>query len=241
MELTFLGTGSAFGPHAYNCSALVDQALLLDAGAPLHVHLPRVGVGIERIRGVLLSHFHLDHTIGLAFLVTGRAYLHPEGGAPLAIAGPPGVADHIRHLVEHGWGSEPLGQIDRGVPPSFQEVTDGGRFEIAGYRGIAHAVRHGRGPAFGYVVESGGVRLGYSGDATVGEGLHRLIQGSDHFVIEMTSDAAIPEHISRPEVEALMRQYPQVRFFITHRSSLGRVPGATMAEDFLTVKLPLPS
>ncbi len=236
MELTFLGTGSAFGPHAYNSAMLIDRQLVVDAGAPLHVHLPRAGSGIEQIKAVLLSHFHLDHTIGLAFLLAGRAYVHP-GAPPLQIAGPKGTQAYVRRMLEFAWGAEILTTVEAEVRPTFLEVEDGLAFPLAGYRCLAHAVEHSKGPAYGFVLERNGTRLGYSGDATVCDGLERLIRASDHFVVEMTSSFPMPGHISRPELEDLIRRYPQVRFIITHRSDLSSVAGATSASDFLTLQL----
>ncbi len=236
MDVTFLGTGAAFSPHAYNVAMLVDRQLLLDAGAPLHVHLPRVGSGVEQVRGALISHFHLDHTVGLAFLLASRALDHP--GAPgVAIAGPPGIGDYVREMLHFAWGKNVLTLVEQQVKPSFHEVADGVAFEVCGYRCVAHLVEHVGQPAFGFIVERNGCRLGYSGDASLCDGLERLIGASDHFVVEMTSESPTPWHLSRPEVEDLLRRYPGVKFIITHRSDLSIVPGATNASDFLTVRL----
>jgi len=236
VELTFLGTGSAFTSLAYNAAMLVDRELVVDAGAPLLVHLARAGSGIERVRGVVLTHFHLDHTVGLISLLAARAYEHP-GAPPLKIAGPPGVEAYVRRLTEAGWGVNVLKQVDQAVKPTFHEAEDGSIFEIAGFRLLAHTVTHLVGPSFGYVVERNGHRLGYSGDSTICDGLERLVRLSDSFVVEMTSDAAVEGHISRPEVAELIRRHPGVRFIVTHRSDLEPLPGATMANDFLTLQL----
>lgn len=236
MEVTFLGTGAAFSPHGYNASILVDRQLLMDAGAPLHVHLPRVGSGVDQVRGALISHFHLDHTVGLAFLLASRALDHP-GSPSMAIAGPPGVGDYVREMLDFAWGSTVLALVEQHAQLSFHEVADGAAFELCGYRCLAHSVEHVGKPAFGFIVERNGCRLGYSGDASLCDGLERLIKASDHFVVEMTSDRPTPWHLSRPEVEDLLRRYPEVKFILTHRGELSTVPGATNARDFLTVRL----
>ncbi len=236
VELTFLGTGSAFTSVAYNAAMLVDRELVVDAGAPLLVHLARAGSGIEQVRGVVLTHFHLDHTVGLISLLAARAYVHPDA-PPLQIAGPPGVEVYVRKLIEAGWGINVLKQVEQTVKPTFREVEDGQTFELAGFRLLAHAVGHLVGPAFGYVVERNGHRLGYSGDSTICEGLERLVRASDSFVVEMTSDFPVEGHISRPEALELVRRHPNVRFIVTHRSDLNGLPGATLATDFLTLQL----
>src|SRR5438105_4598889 len=55
MEVTFLGTGAAFSPHAYNAAILSDRTILMDAGAPLTVHLPKAGGRPGRVAAAELS------------------------------------------------------------------------------------------------------------------------------------------------------------------------------------------
>ena len=90
MQVIFLGSGAAFSPTAYNASILVDQTLLLDAGAPLCVHLPKVGVPLDRPTAVFISHFHADHCFNLALLIAARHELFPAS-PPLKILGPLGT------------------------------------------------------------------------------------------------------------------------------------------------------
>ena len=94
MEVTFLGTGAAFSAHAYNAAILIDRTILMDAGAPLTVHLPKAGVSLDEPRAVVLSHFHADHTFGIAWLILGRV-LHHEDSPPLTVFGPAGTTTYL--------------------------------------------------------------------------------------------------------------------------------------------------
>lgn len=73
MEITILGSGGWFpSKERETASALVrhgSQALLLDAGSGLRhlVERPELLAGTTEI-DIVLSHFHLDHTVGLSFL-----------------------------------------------------------------------------------------------------------------------------------------------------------------------------
>lgn len=237
--MTFLGTGAAFSETSYNASALIDRTVLLDAGPPLCVHLPRVGVRIEEPRGVLLSHFHADHTFGLASLMLGRALLCREP-TPLSVFGPTGTRAYLEQLLDFAWGREMRDLTVEKLELTVTELQNGDAFTVDGSRGRAYGMKHStRFPCLGYVVERGGVRLGYTGDAERSAGLDALLRDCDHVIAEMTYDAPGSMHLARTEIEALMAEHPQVRFLLTHRGPDRPVDGALLVHDFQRVHLPL--
>jgi ribonuclease Z len=239
VQVTFLGTGSAFSPVAYNASVLIDRSILLDAGAPLCVHLPKVGVPINVPRAALLTHFHADHTFGLACLLLGRAMMS-EPSPPFGIFGPSGTEAYIHGLLDLAWGEEMRRLCWDRLQLSVRELTPGQPFEVDGCRASAFQMIHStRFPCLGFVLERDGVRLGYTGDAMRSPGLEALLGACDHLITEMTYDTPGPMHLSRVEVERLMHSFPNVRFIITHHGTGGTLNGALAARDFLTLQLPL--
>ena len=238
--MTFLGSGAAVASTAYNSSVLVDRSLLLDAGAPLCVHLPRVGVPISAPAAVVLSHFHADHTFGLASLILGRVLLK-DPPPPLRIIGPSGSADYVNRLVEFAWGAEMLQAAQDRHQLEVEEMAPGEERAVAGSRLTAFRMTHSsRFLCLGYVLGGDGVRLGYSGDAEWSPELEALLSASDHAVVEMTYETPGPMHLSRVEVEQLVRRHPEVRFILTHLGTDRAVSGALVASDFATLRLPLP-
>lgn len=68
MQITMLGTGSAFAKHYYNNNALIEVGsyrLLLDCGITLPKALHEAGMDFSQLDGVLISHIHGDHVGGL--------------------------------------------------------------------------------------------------------------------------------------------------------------------------------
>jgi ribonuclease Z len=240
MEVTFLGSGAAVASNAYNTSLLVDRTLLLDAGAPLCVHLPRVGVSISAPAAVVLSHFHADHTFGLASLILGRVLVE-DPPPPLHIIGPAGTAAYANQLIEFAWGPEILQAAHDRRQLEVQEIAPGEERSVSGYTLAAYRMTHSsRFPCLGYVLSADGVRLGYSGDAESSPELEALVSACDHAVVEMTYETPGPMHLSRVEVIELLRRHPSVRFILTHLGTDSGVSGALLARDFSTVRLPLP-
>ncbi len=239
MDVTFLGTGAAVAPHAYNVAMVVDGTLLLDAGAPLSVHLPRAGFSVTDPRAVLLTHFHADHTFGLASLILARVLLE-DPPPPLTIVGPAGTRAYVNQLVEFAWGPEMLQAAIAREQVEVLEMKPGDQMQVDGCAVTAYPMTHtSRFSCLGYVIAKDGVRLGYSGDAETSAGLDALLSASDHAVVEMTYDEPGPMHLSRPEVATLVARHPQVKFLLTHLGTDGSVSGAVAARDFLRVRLPL--
>src|SRR5437588_474090 len=141
MEVTFLGTGAAFSPHAYNAAILIDRTILMDAGAPLTVHLPKAGVALQEPRAVMLSHFHADHTFGLAWLILGRV-LHQEDSPPLTVFGPAGSTSYLERLLDLAWGEEMRRYSWDRLKLTVHELSGGDSFAIDGSPAHAHRMRH---------------------------------------------------------------------------------------------------
>jgi ribonuclease BN (tRNA processing enzyme) len=241
MEVTFLGSGAAVASSAYNVSMLVDRTLLLDAGAPLCVHLPRAGISVSTPSAVILTHFHADHTFGLASLILGRVLLD-EPPPPLAIIGPTGTKAYVNQLVEFAWGPEMMQAARDRRQLEVKEIGPGEEIGLAGYRLTAYRMTHSsRFVCLGYVLAGADVRLGYSGDAEASPELESMLKASDHAVVEMTYERPGPMHLSRAQVEDLVKRHPSVRFILTHLGTDSTVTGALAARDFLTVRLPMPS
>ena len=239
MEVTFLGTGTAFSAGAYNASILVDRLILLDAGAPLCVHLPRAGVPLTGPRAVFLTHFHADHTFGLASLMLGRALLPDQGGS-LLVVGPLGTRDYLVQLLDLAWGEEMRRLTWDRLQVRVTELGHDGVVDFNDYRVRAFEMTHtSRFPCLGYVLENERVRLGYTGDSEVSANLDSLLRSCDHVIAEMTYAEPGQMHLSRVDIMRLMQAHPQVRFVLTHRGSDQAVNGAVLARDFLTLRLPL--
>ena len=98
LKATLLGTGGMMPlPERALASAMLEangRRLLIDCGEGTQVRIRACGLGFKAIDGILITHFHGDHVIGLPGLLLSMANSGRE--APLTIAGPTG----LRHVVE---------------------------------------------------------------------------------------------------------------------------------------------
>jgi ribonuclease Z len=144
LDVFFAGTaGSAPTPRRGLPALLIRRGgdrLLFDCGEGTQRQLVR-SIGLPDVHDIFLTHFHLDHWLGLpgmlkTFDLRGRE-------VPLAIHGPRGLGDVMRLL------KPVVGRV--GYPLGVHELGAGDAVERNGYRVAAFAVDH-RVPALGYAL-----------------------------------------------------------------------------------------
>lgn len=166
MRIKVLGCSGGVGPDLRTTSLLIDDSVLIDAGT---------GVGdlslqqMRQIGEVFLTHSHLDHVCGLAFmadnlfdLIERPIQVHATGATLKALR------DHI-----FNWVIWP----DFGVLPSadaplieFREFAPGTTQACGEYQFHSFEVHHTV-PAVGYAVQAPTGVFAFSGDTAVSDSL----------------------------------------------------------------------
>lgn len=144
LSVCFLGTGGPAPTALRNTAAVLvtrgGERLLFDCGEGTQRQL-RLSVGLVQLDGVFLTHFHLDHCLGLPGLL--KTYDLNDRKEPLFLAGPVGLRQLIRDF-------RPLiGRL--GYPLEIEELGPGDVLPGDDYEIEAFAVEH-RTRALGYAL-----------------------------------------------------------------------------------------
>ncbi|HEX6112742.1 MAG TPA: MBL fold metallo-hydrolase, partial [Geminicoccaceae bacterium] len=180
MRITLLGTGCPqvdahrFGPASLVCAG--GRRFLIDCGSGVTQRLLAAGSSGAQLDAVLLTHLHSDHVIDLYQLIISS--WHQGRDRPQRILGPAGTRAFAAATMEV-WRSERAQRIAWERRPSVAaleldivEFEEGIIWDAGGVRIAAFEVDHRPvQPAFGFLFEAEGCRVGFSGDTTVCENL----------------------------------------------------------------------
>lgn len=159
MRIRVLGCSGGIGPGLRTTALLVNDETLIDAGT---------GVGdlslakMRRIRRVFLTHAHLDHVCGLAFMADN---LFGQIDSPLEVYA---TAETLQALREHvfNWTIWPdFGELPTASAPilRYHSIEPGQELALDGLRFVPFEVVHTV-PAVGYALRDDDSSFAFSGD-----------------------------------------------------------------------------
>ncbi|MEO8458387.1 MAG: ribonuclease Z [Chloroflexota bacterium] len=239
MELTFLGSGSAFASEGrYWSSFIVDRKYQFDAPPTLLPQLKRLGVALEDIEVIFISHFHGDHFVGLPFLLLEYVYM-THRTKDLYIVGPPGCEAMLEDFSHRVY---PNIIKEAGYRRIYIDADISAEQEVAGLKFHAFPMNHVKKDglhAVGYRVQIGDKTVAYTGDTMFCEEVVSLGDNTDVFVVDCTyPDDCGPEHMGLSDIKVVRdRITPETTMILTHLSAkpiLNGLKNTLIAEDLKT-------
>jgi len=176
MEVLFLGTHGWYPKHGHTSCVLVRTGkadLVFDCGTGAAV-LGDV-LRLDKETHLFLSHFHLDHTVGLSFL------LGAFRGERMKIWGQAGVEKTVRSLLSPPYFPVPVERW-----PFVVEFGRIGRRQVVGDAEIEVLPLEHSNPSIGFRVEAGGKRLAYITDTRKCRNAVKIARNVDLLIHEAT-------------------------------------------------------
>ncbi len=240
LELIFLGTGTSAGVPMIGCdcevcrssdprdhrtrpSVLVrydNHSYLIDTAPELRQQA--IAHDITRLDGVLFTHAHADHVLGIDDLRRFNAVMK----APLDIYAEQNVIDRLRVMFQYIFESH------KNINDSFVATLIahprkvGEAFELHGGTWTPLRLMHGRLPIFGYRIDhgpcgtsggGGGHSMAYCTDASsVPPETFALLENLDVLVIDALRYRHHPTHMTVDQALAVIDQVKPRRAYLTH-------------------------
>jgi ribonuclease Z len=221
-ELLVLGTAASVPDPNHDTVGLAlrgdDWAVLVDCGGSPLYKLARMGVDIDHIRAVILTHRHADHTYGLPMFVQGLWLSDRE--APLPIYGPAEALTIGRQLLELFDLAERSDMFKlEWVPVSLRENRK--VLEVEGVEIRATPVAHLGTETLALCFRNIGTgrTVVYSADTEPCPTLLRLASGADLLLHEATG--AQPGHSSPEQAASVAREAGVAQLVLIHYPVLG--------------------
>jgi phosphoribosyl 1,2-cyclic phosphodiesterase len=206
MDVTFWGvrgsypaSGAAFAEFGHHTPCISvgagDHRIVIDAGSGAAALGAALAAAPARRLDLLLSHFHLDHMIGLPFLIAGtrkaaELHVHAALGADLDLEGV------VRRFCAPPYFPDEARELFRGV--RFHAVDPGAAIAANGHRVLTAPLTHPGG--------STGFRIEHDGRSLVVITDHEAGAAPDPRLIALARDADLLVHDTMfTEEEAALR------------------------------------
>lgn len=226
MKITLLGTGTSQGIPVVGCECktclstdrrddrlrsgiLVQQGdvnILVDTGPDLRQQMLKVK--IKHINGVLYTHEHNDHIIGLDDIRPFNFISRKD----VPFYGLPRVLDDIKSRFSYVFSKNPYPGAPRAT---LNEIQSGDRFSVGGVEVTSIGVSHGNLPILGY-------RFGdfaFITDASyIGERSRQLLSGVKVLVLSALQREAHHSHFTLSEAISVIQDLEIEKAYLTHIS-----------------------
>ena len=176
MKLTFLGSGGSAVSAKRACpSVMVDDKIVFDLGPGSLKNLRSLGLGLDHLSTIFISHTHADHISDLIpFLWTTQIDARTT---PLQIYGPPGFKRIFEKLLECTSTADGFFKF----PLTVSELDFGEGADNVQTCRTSHSI-----PTLGFRIESSGKSICYSADTIYCPSVIELAKNADLLIHEAT-------------------------------------------------------
>lgn len=219
MEITFIGSGDAFGTGGRFQTCIRLRALgytaLVDCGATSLTAMKSQNLDPGEVDAVVISHLHGDHFGGLPFLVLDGQFARRT--RPLTVFGPAGTGQRLHAAMEAFYPGSTA--VRRRFELKVTELDGVGGTRTDGPLEVSSwEVDHASGaPALALRTAMNGTRFAYSGDTAWTPALLHAAAGSDVFACEAyTWDKPVRYHLDYATLRTHAGQLDTRRLVVTH-------------------------
>jgi ribonuclease BN (tRNA processing enzyme) len=215
MRLTILGSSASYAGARRACAGHYLEAggarVLFDCGNGVVSNLAVIGDPTS-LDAVFVTHSHPDHFADLYCLQAALQY-SPQGPvSPIPLFAPPGLTDQLKCLLSERGA--------RAFDDAFVEVdlVAGEPVFLGGLTVTPVLVEHTE-PTFGLVAEAEGLRLGYTADTGLSDGVRRVARGADLLLAEATLPkeyAGTAPHLTAAQAGELAREAEAGALVLVH-------------------------
>jgi len=190
MRLTMLGTGHAGVTECYNTCFILEnqgQLFLVDGGGgnTLLRQLQQTGYNWMDIRDIFVTHKHLDHLLGILWMIRRLVSSMARGAFPgtVRIYSHREVVELLREMTLQLFTPEQAAVLDRQL--FLVEVTDGQTLDIIGRPVTFFDIHASKARQFGFCMDLGeGRRLTCCGDEPLAAAAQHYAAGCEWLLHE---------------------------------------------------------
>ncbi|MBR4003766.1 MAG: ribonuclease Z [Clostridia bacterium] len=212
MKITILGTGCIWTKRAC-ASYLINDDVIVDPGSGTLKQLLKSSnkllhhEKIEKIKLILISHYHLDHYFDVAHLMWKIASeKNPNSSATIIC--PPGGEERIKLLCQLGMSTDTYNKLNFEKYIKFVDASTMGKFKYNNFEITSYKMDHGSTECYGYLIkEKDGKTVAFTGDTNYCENMQKMIDKSDVAFVDMAGTDISNKHFNIIDGIKMMRSY----------------------------------
>ena len=233
MKIEFIGTGNITAPENNAC-CLIDDHILVDCGNGIVKTLAQKGHEVNDVDTLIITHLHGDHFLDVPFLIMQRCFTGASGS--LKIYCPDGTEEAVDEVMRIAYDDvDDFDEIKKGAGAEFIEIWDDVECEIDGGSLRFIEVEHGDcDDCYGFIIEIGGKRAGFSGDSAYCSGIGKIVSQSDISILDMSFTQGGSQHMGEDNILHVIDAYHKP-VYATHMSTTSRRHAETLNNELLTV------
>ena len=212
MKITILGTGCIWTKRAC-ASYLINEDVIVDPGSGTLKQLLKSSnkllhhEKIEKIKLILITHYHLDHYFDVAHLMWKIASeKNPNSSATIIC--PPGGEEKIKLLCQLGMSTDTYGKLNFEKYIKFVDASTMGKFKYNNFEITSYKMDHGSTECYGYLIkEKDGKTIAFTGDTNYCENMQKMVDKSDIAFVDMAGTDISNKHFNIIDGIKMMRSY----------------------------------
>lgn len=180
MKFIFLGTGTASAEKIYHTCFVIERRgnyILVDGGGGNGIlsQLSKANIDITKINHIFLSHIHLDHCVGLLWVIRKRN-MNKKNLEPLKIYGNKDVLDEFLSVIKILLKKEVK---NIGTKLILEPIQDGERKNICGIDFEFLDTKAQKNTMYGFTIHENGKVFAFVGDETIKPEIIKKVEGCD--------------------------------------------------------------
>ena len=211
MKVELIGTGAIYTKYNSACT-LINDDLIVDMPNGTLKQLLKKNYKPEKIRTILITHMHGDHTADVPFFLI-HIFNYMREDNEITIIGPKGIENKIIQIFDaYKFGDKK--EIEATMKIKYIEMEQDDKIvEIQNYKIQATLVSHGdEKPAYGYVIND---TLSYTGDTGMCNGVEKLVKNSKVTIADTSSIEGDYIHMGINNIKYLTEKYNK-KIIATH-------------------------
>jgi len=212
MKITILGTGCIWTKRAC-ASYLLDDDIIVDPGSGTLKQLLKSTnkllhhEKIEKIKLMLISHFHSDHYFDIVYLLWKIAS-EKKPDLTATIICPPGGEEKIKTLCKLAMSDVTFGRLNFDKYIKFVDASKLDKFVYRDLEITSKKMDHGTTECYGYMIkQKDGKTISFTGDTCWCDSLDYMINNSQLAFVDMAGTDVSSKHFNIIDGIELMYKY----------------------------------